>query len=197
MHPCRLAAELCLSPKVAARQSGLTVAQVRAIRDLRAARAARKSHVDPLLKAQRTRLWRRPSVLAADAARQAQEDALLKARRAREMAAASRAQDARAALIEAARIARRLGHPVRASKDRDGRVSSYYVDRPNGHAIRISDHLIPATDRRDAEAQARGESWGYAGWRGPEIIIERARTALWLRRAIVLALAGRSTRGTP
>lgn len=57
--------------------------------------------------------------------------------------------------------------------------------------VRISDHEIPETAARAARAEAAGEFF-YAGFRGPEIIIRRGRSVRALRRALLLAMAGRA-----
>lgn len=99
---------------------------------------------------------------------------------------------ARRALIAAARIARAKGWSVRASRDRQGRISSYYVSRFDRSAapIRISDHEIPETEDRLTKAAMHG-AFQYDGYRGPQIIITRPRSATWIRRALTLAEAGR------
>lgn len=198
-HPRAIAARMSNSPKAAARASGLTANAVRAIRDLQVARRENGRWIDPLVRAAQTRPWRRPSVLQATAehfaARRAEAEALAAAREAKEAALAAdlaRAEAARKALLRAARVARALGFHVRASRDRAGRVSSYYATLRDGPRVRISDHLIPANERRDAIAFERGQSWGYDGYHGPEIIVDRDRSAIWLRRALTLAAAGRS-----
>ncbi len=106
--------------------------------------------------------------------------------------AAQDRQDAiRATLLRAARVARRMGLHVRSSRDRAGRVSSYYAraDGP-GPVVRISDHEIPDTDRRAFMAAVHGR-FECGGYPGPEILIDRPRSATWLRRALILALAER------
>jgi hypothetical protein len=105
-------------------------------------------------------------------------------------AAAARAEGARRTMKALARQARALGLAVRASGDREGRVSSYYVAGPRG-VIRVSDHEIPWTEARDAVARAHG-AFCYDGFGGPEIIVDRQRSTTWVRRALTLALAGRS-----
>lgn len=189
-HPRAIAARMSHSPRVAARATGLTQAEVRAIRDLKATRSAAQKWIDPLVLAARSRAWRRLSAIAAeqvaaDAARAARDAEI-----ARQIAAEATRAAVRKTLLRAARVARAMNLYVKASKDRNGHVSSYYV-QSGERRIRVSDHLIPATDRRDTVAFERGQYWGYDGYRGPEIIIDRERSATWLRRALTLAAAGR------
>ena len=115
-------------------------------------------------------------------ARSMNRQAMFKARRDRR-----RETDVRNTLLRAARIARAMGFNVRSSKF-DGRVSSYYC-RAGNHHVRISDHEIPWTPAREA----RGG--GFNGYAGAQIIIDRKRRDEWLRRAILLADAGRSVPG--
>lgn len=183
-HPRATAASMSHSPKLAARLTGLTVNDVRRIRDLQLERASRRV-ADPLVIAARTRAVRTRSHLAAlDAARAAAVAAA-----AIEAQAEARRQEIRATLLRAARVARASGYTVDASRDPAGRVSSYYVAGPR--RVRISDHEIPETGARTARAEAAGEFF-YAGFRGPEIIIRRGRSARALRRALLLAMAGRA-----
>lgn len=120
----------------------------------------------------------------------AERNLIWRAERTRAEAAEARGAAIRETLKRAARVARKMGLGVRASKDRAGRISSYYVIRAEGADLRISDHEIPANARREFMAEAHG-SFGYDGYRGPQLLIDRARSETWLRRAIVLALAGR------
>ena len=112
-----------------------------------------------------------------------------------EQARAERRAAVRQSLLAAARIARAAGYRVRRSSDRAGRVSSYYVEIGHGLPLRISDHEIPATARRDFIAACHGAHSGYEGYRGPQLLIDRPRSATWLRRAITLAAAGRCVPG--
>lgn len=152
----------------------------------RAARAERNRPVSAVP------AWRRLASARALAGIRARLDAGIAAGQAR----AERRAAVRQSLLAAARIARAAGYRVRRSSDRAGRVSSYYVelghDRP---ALRISDHEIPATARRDFVAACHGAHSGYEGYRGPELLIDRPRSATWLRRAITLAAAGRCVPG--
>ena len=146
-----------------------------AVAAIREARRAAKSGVDPLVAASRSRVWRVKHEIPAIRAAQAKAAV-------------------RATLLAAAREARKLGYIVSSSSDRTGKVSSYYLDAPTAagrtRRIRISDHFIPHTGLRDARAEASGHGF-FSGYPGPEIIIDRPRRATWLRRAIVLAAAGR------
>lgn len=130
------------------------------------------------------------------ARQQAEENRL-----AAEAATLHRRQAQQRPLYAAARAARQLGFVLRASRARDGRISSYYGDRVvDGARIRLSDHQIPASARREAQAWERFEAglsesstWSY---RGPaELIVDRPRTATWVRRAIILTIAGRDVPG--
>lgn len=104
-----------------------------------------------------------------------------------------RRQAIRATLLMVPQAAAACGLTATASTDADGDVSSYYVEYGR-RRIRISDHMIPATDRRESDAEFHGRSG--TGFRGPEIILFEPRSETWLRRAIILAAAGRSVPGT-
>ena len=109
----------------------------------------------------------------------------------RDAAALAYEEDTRKTLITAARIARSMGLDVRSSTAKTGRISSYYARDRHGATIRISDHEIPATAQREFMAQAHGQVC-YNGYHGVEVIIDRPRTKTWIRRAITLAVNGRS-----
>lgn len=189
IHPRARAAEMCQSPKMAARATGLTQAEVRAIRDLKFVRWQRSLHRDPLIVARDTRPLRTPSAIAAYKAR-ASEDAEHRARkRAAEQRREAREVAIRATLLAAAREARKLGFTVRSSKSRDGRISSYYCTRED-QSLRISDHDIPWKPHREFKATMHGRD-GYDGYHGDQLIIDAPRSATWLRRAITLTAAGR------
>src|SRR5690606_29015795 len=151
----------------------------------RAARAERNRPVSAVP------AWRRLASARALAGIRARLDAGIAAEQAR----AERRAAVRQSLLAAARIARAAGYRVRRSSDRAGRVSSYYVEIGHGPALRISDHLIPASARRDFVAACHGAPSGYAGYPGPELLIDRPRSVTWLRRAITLAAAGRCVPG--
>lgn len=95
-------------------------------------------------------------------------------------------KNVRDTLLAAARVARAEGFKVRASKDSTGRISSYYADRGNG-VVRISDHNLPMTAKREAQADFHGGKSAFAG----EVIIDSAASKDRLRRLIILAEAGR------
>ena len=161
------------------------------IETVRARRRARRPAPDPLIAAARSRQYRTPNARRATMEAEAGRRAEAEARVAREKSRIERDAAIRSTLLRAARVARRAGLAVRPSRDRDGHVSSYYIARPGGPAIRVSDHEIPQSDRRDFMAAAHGRDF-YDGYPGPEILIDRPRSATWLRRAIVLAQAGRA-----
>lgn len=188
-HPRARAARLSHSPKLAARDTGLTVNEVRAIRDLRDTRRAARQFTDPLLAAAVTRRYRTRSAIAEQTAADEARRAALAADIGREQQKQADAEAARATLLRAARIARALGFHVRASH-MHGRVSSYYCRRGD-QSLRISDHAIPSTVQRELVARLHGRE-SYDGYHGHELIIDRARSATWLRRAIILTAAGRS-----
>lgn len=190
IHPRARAAQLCHSPKVAARETGLTQAEIRAIRELKSERYRIKQLRDPLLDKKASRAWRTKSAVAKREAEAAERNQRCAAERAREEAKLQRAREIRETLLLAARVARGMGFDVRASKSRDGKISSYYVSKSRGPTVRISDHEIPSTPIREAHAFARGE-FSYNGYAGAEIIIDCKRRALWLKRALVLTAAGR------
>lgn len=191
-HPGKIAASLCHSPKLAARASGLTQAECRAIRSMQTARSLGRSFTDPLIVAARTRHHRTASTVLAQTIDQALRDNEAYDREQRELRREAEEKAVRTTLLAAAREARKLGFAVRPSKDRAGRVSSYYLTRVDlTGALRISDHAIPASSRREFMAAAHGRV-GYDGYHGAEIIITEARSTTWLRRAIILAAAGRS-----
>lgn len=167
------------SGKAAKRLSAEMKAIRREITAVRAARDAARWTSDPLLIASCNR----------------RRNLELRRRRACEDAAAAKAEATRKALLAAARQARTLGFEVRSSADRTGRISSYYCRRPGAAQLRISDHEIPQTPQRDGQAILSGRP-GFDGYPGPELIIDRPRSATWLRRAIVLAAAGRNVPGT-
>lgn len=174
IHPLKRAAYWSHAPKKAARATGVQAGEIRRIRALREARARSKGS-DPLETASLNRRWR------------------LKARREARAAhaAAALAAGVRKTLLAAAREARKAGFTVRKSENRCGRVSSYYVRLGTGPQIRISEHVIPTNLAREARAiDATG--FGYAGYPGPEILIDRERSALWIQRALTLAMRGRS-----
>lgn len=93
--------------------------------------------------------------------------------------------DVRTTLIAAGRIAKNIGFKVYSSKDRCGNISSYYAER-SGRKVRISDHRLPQTAKREAQAEFHGGG-AFAG----EIIIDRAISATRIRRLLALAEAGR------
>lgn len=189
-HPLAKAAAMAASsPKLAARESGLTKAQCRAIRDLQAARRNSRSFVDPLIKASQTRRWRTASMLAQEEKAAEARAAQLEEVRRRRAAAIERADATRKSLQAAARVARKMGFQVRPSKDRRGRISSYYCES-DARRLRISDHEIPWTETREMQSHTLGHG-GYAGYGGPELIVDQPRSRTWLRRAITLTAAGR------
>ena len=176
--------------KAAARASGLTQAECRELRELQLSRARRAGFVDPLLRAGRTRAGRTATRQAEARARLAAMHAEAEADRLAEALRIERRAAVRAGLLAAARLARKLGYDVRASRGRDRRVSSYYCRKGAGPAIRLSDHAIPESPRRLDAALAHGR-FGYDGYRGPEILLDRPRSATWLRRSFLLREAGR------
>ena len=189
-HPHRLAAEMCHSPKLAARASGLTVDQCRAIRDLRDARyTARHPVRDPLVDAKVTRPWRTATARRLADAESAAREAAFTAELRRSIEAQDRAEATRRSLILAARAARALGFTVRASKSRAGYISSYYCRRGET-TLRISDHDIPETPQREFMAREHGRDY-YDGYHGRQLIVDEPRRYEWLRRAIILAANGR------
>lgn len=98
--------------------------------------------------------------------------------------------DIRTTLHAAAHIARKAGFDVRSSKGHDGRVISYYISRKSGLPIRISDHDLPS----DVDRLFTGIEYGfsdYSGYPFPQILIDRPRSATWLRRALALACVDR------
>lgn len=135
--------------------------------------------------ARRGRAMRQPMSAAAIDRWEAREAAAREADRAEE----AHTEAVRATLLDAGRVARSLGFAVRSST-MHGRVSSYYAER-DGVTLRISDHDIPETPER---VHAAGGY--YDGYRGRWLRIDQPRTAHWLRRAIVLAAAGRTVPGT-
>jgi len=188
-HPHRLAAEMCHSPKLAARASGLTVDAVHVIQKKRVARYIERQRRDPLIDAKTTRPWR-----TATAKRRAEQEAADRAAEnkreiERERAKREREEATRHSLILAARAARALGFTVRASKSRAGYISSYYCRRGET-TLRISDHDIPETPQREFMAREHGRDY-YDGYHGRQLIVDEPRRYEWLRRAIVLAAAGR------
>lgn len=189
-HPRKIAARLCYQPNVAARTSGLARAEVRAIRELQLRREKMRSGDDPLLVAKQTRPYRTASKIALSRAREEAREAAFAADVARAKRATDRAEGIRKSLLAAARIARKMGLDVRASTSHDYKVSSYYCSDRTGVNFRISDHEIPWTFERECMAVAHGRS-SYTGFHGPEIILDRPRSATWIRRAIILARAGR------
>jgi hypothetical protein len=177
-HPRAVSASISASTdswKLAAAGSGIGTTEAKAILAVQRTRRARRWGCDPLVARAQGRAFRLT---------------LLRQERARQ-AAAAQAKAVRATLLAAARVARALGFTVRASSF-DGRVSSYYCRRGDGRQIRISDHAIPPTQARDCQAFAAGSFSGYQGYGGPELLIDRPRPKLWLRRAILLTAAGRS-----
>lgn len=185
-HPGKTAARLCSSPNVAARESGLTKAAVRAIRELQVVREKLRRYADPLIINLKTRPYR-TSVASRAAIASAQAKT---AKKDREKRAEERSKATRKSLLAAARVARKMGLDVRKSVSRNGRVSSYYCSTPGGKDFRISDHEIPWTAEREHMAVFHGRS-SYTGFHGSEIIIDEPRSDVWLRRAIILARAGR------
>ena len=155
-----------------------------------------------------------PDGLTRSAARQircfiAENDRRLAAARAgieKIRSAAKKPDPLRVDLLAAARAARSMGLDVRKSTDRQGRVSSYYVEfrvpRPSGwqgwwetrRTLRISDHDIPSTDARESRC-------GPCGFDGSADIYASAdrcsdsHRGIWWRRALTLAVAGRSVPG--
>ena len=166
-------------------------AEMTRIAAVRAERWARRPAPDPLIGAALSRRCRTPSARRAAMEADHRRRAEIEARVAREKSQIERDMAIRSTMVRAARVTRRAGHTVWASRDRDGHVSSYYIARPGGPAIRISDHEIPQSIRRDFMAAAHGRDF-YDDYPGPEIIIDRPRSATWLRRAITLAMAGRA-----
>ncbi len=168
------------------------------IRGKREERERRRPGLDPLIRAAQSRPERTPTALAQVRARVAAIEADLQAERERLERVAAAARRRRETLLRAARIARSLGWDVRSSTDRAGRVSSYYcypsIDW-RGPPIRISDHEIPWTEMREQRAQMAGSSFGYDGYRGLDLVIDRPRSRTWLRRALMLAAAGRDVPG--
>jgi hypothetical protein len=195
MHPRARAAAMSHSPKQAARETGLTQREVRDIRELQHQRQERKRFFDPLLIKAATRAHRTATAKAAAEAqrtereaRQAREIAAIEARRLRE-------EGIRQTMALIPGAARTCGLTVRTSEDQDGDVSSYYLaGKDTQRTIRVSDHEIPATMKRESEAEFRGYGF-YTGYRGPQVIIREPRSETWLRRAILLAANGRSTPG--
>jgi hypothetical protein len=190
-HPRAVAAQYFGSPKVAARASGLTISECRAMFQLRSDRMmARLKGADPLIMAQRSRAFR-----TAGAIRAGQERVeAAKAARANEARRLADAEALGAAISDtlksAARTARSMGWKVRASTSRSGRISSYYVRPPCGPEIRISDHEIPANAKREMLAEVHGRSF-YDGYHGPQLLIDAPHSPVWCRRMLVLIAAGR------
>lgn len=187
-HPMKIAAEMSHSPKLAARNSGLTANEVRAIREKQAARYAERNRRDPLMDAATTRRWRTPTAVAKADAEHAARMAAIQADIDRARARQERDEAARRSLLLAARAARALGFTVRASK-RGGRVSSYYCRRGET-TLRVSDHDIPETPQRKFMAREHGRDY-YDGYHGRQLIVDEPRRYEWLKRAIILATAGR------
>jgi hypothetical protein len=177
------------SPKLAARATGLTQAEVKIMRDKQAIRYATKQQRDPLIIAAASRPYRTPSAIHAGNVERAARAAAIQADIDRTRLRQEREDATRNSLILAARAARALGFEVRASARRDGAISSYYCSSATG-SLRISDHDIPATPRREFMAQEHGREF-YDGYHGAQLIIDQPRRYEWLRRAIVLAAAGR------
>lgn len=189
-HPRKTAARLSNSPRLTARETGLTTNEVRTIRDLQYARAEVRSFTDPLILARTTRRFRTKTAVAAAAAREAAWVAEQEADRDRWEKAAEKARGIRKSLFTAARIARKMGLDVRKSTNRAGRVSSYYCSAETGETFRLSDHEIPWTPARSAQAELYGR-FCYQGFNGTEIIIDKPQSKTRLRRRILLAAAGR------
>ena len=188
-HPKKVAAALCDSPKLAAHASGFSIEACRAMRDKRSARYTESQRRDPLINAAATRRWRTPSALAARAAENAARLAAIQADIDRVKNQQARDEATRVSLLLAARAARALGFVVRSSKNRSGHISSYYCQR-GGATLRISDHDIPSTLRRDYIAQTHGRAY-HDGYHGQQLIVDQPRRYEWLRRAVILAAAGR------
>ena len=116
----------------------------------------------------------------------------------RAIAAEERRVGARQSLLATARAARMLGLSVRSSKSKDGQISSYYIQDSKGSGLRVSDHEIPATRKREAEAEFRGES-GYSGYAGDQFIIDRPIRDAVIKRGLQLyfGLAKGKGKATP
>lgn len=167
-------------------------------------RLARRKPGQALLRMQRKK--EQAELRAASAELAAVERAREERRERRAAERASERERCRANLLLAARIARKLGATVRSSKGRDGRISSYYARLPYDMTaarvefgrfrglppqVRISDHLIPCTDRREREFEARGMG-SYAGYEeGPQVLVDGTESCLRLERWLTLALHGR------
>mgnify|MGYP001565344305 CR=1 FL=1 len=188
-HPHKIAAKMCYSPKLAARASGLTVDDCRAMRDKKSIRYTESQRRDPLIDASATRPWRTPSARQRAQDEEERRLAEFQAEIARNRAREERADATRRSLLLAARAARALGFAVRASKDRGGCISSYYCRRDD-LTLRISDHDIPSTPQRDYVAQMHGRDC-HDGYHGQQLIVDEPRRYEWLRRAVMLAAAGR------
>lgn len=188
-HPNKIAARMSYSPKLAARATGITQAEVRAIREKQSARYAIKRRRDPLIDAAATRRFRTPSAIAAFEAEQMVRIAAIKSDIESDKRRRERDEAIRRSLMLAARAARKLGFKVRASSGRNRTVSSYYCHCDKG-SLRISDHDIPSTPQREFMAREHGRDT-YNGYHGAQLIIDQPRRYEWLKRAIILAAAGR------
>jgi hypothetical protein len=186
-HPAKIAAKNSWRPNVAAKLSGLTVNQCRAIWAKQSARHGHRQFLDPLEMNRRTRLYRTRSAIMFATIEQAERDNSRWDKEHYEERHQAELAGIRATMILVPRAAKALGLIWRKSTNRSKRVSSYYV----GSGIRISDHEIPTTAKREFMAQVHGHNY-YDGYHGAEIIIDRPRSYTWLLRAILLAANGRS-----
>jgi hypothetical protein len=201
MHPAAKAASMAHSPKMAARETGLTVAQVRAIRELQAQRYANKSFVDPLVSAKTKRPYMTTSALSkremesAEFAAKRERDAAFQSRHdAYQQAVIEEREGARETMKAVAKEAQRQGMTVRSSTSKDGGISSYYAKAEQGPQIRISDHEIPWTDARESQAVMSGRN-SYDGYNGPQITLSKPHSDGWVKRALLLAKNNRSVSG--
>ncbi len=162
-------------------------ARHREINELRLARAAARPGEDPLIRAQRRRADRRPSVIQARGASVAAEQARVARNGQRQREIDEKREATRASMAAVAPIARSLGWAVRESRAQGEQISSYYITPPGRRgAIRVSDHKIPEAAASAWAAERRGEVM-YRGYPAPQIIIKQPRRAEWIRRALLTA----------
>jgi hypothetical protein len=191
-HPRARAARMSSSPRLAARETGLTENEVRRINSIRLARWRHRQFNDPLVIAKNSRPYRTRFAQMAALLDQAERDNARFDEVRFEAARTARIDDIRRSLVLIPRVAKALGLACRKSTDRRSRVSSYYLTGANsGPAIRISDHEIPSNPRREFMARENGRD-GHDGYHGHEIVIDRPRSYTWLKRAVLLAANGRS-----
>lgn len=175
---------------------GLTLESLRAMWEKQSVRYEREKFVDPVFTASRTRPFRTASRMMEALIEEAERfDVWQTESRRREAESLSEAA-VRKSLLMAARTARQNGWHVRSSKSRDGTVSSYYASEYSPTLnrmvkLRISDHEIPWSQFRDDAAFDRGKIYGFEGFDGPEIIVDKPLTSTFILRSLTLALHGR------